>query len=531
MSRRRAVNLAHLLTQTARRLPEKEAVVHGETRWTWRDLDRRVDLLAAELRRRGVTPGSCVLLDGPNHPEFIQAMFAIWRVGAVVAPVNARLHDSEITQIASVCRPVAIIAHTSATSHIAALLASREVGAGVIVWGDRGPGSLKSLEGTVNPDHALEQSGDHGGNTLVWPEDHAWYFFTSGTSGVPKAAVLTHDQLGFVITNHLADLMPTTDERHVSLVVAPLSHGAGVHLLPQVARGATTILPVSARLSADEVWTLVAAERVTNMFTVPTIVKLLVDDPAATHYSLESLQYVIYAGAPMATADQTRALEVLGDTLVQYYGLAEVTGNITVLPGRFHHRPTPDGVDFGSCGYPRTGMQVSIQDDAGQELTVGVTGEICVAGPGVFAGYLDNPEANDSAFRDGWFRTGDIGFVDDEGFLYITGRLSDMYISGGSNVHPRDIEEKLLAHPAVREAVVFGVPDEKWGEVGVAVCVVDPTALLEADQLRSWLDSRMARYKVPKSVTFWTELPRSGYGKVQRRTIREMYLQGNEARA
>ncbi len=529
MMRRRAVNLAHLLTQTARRVPDHDAVVHGDTRWSWRELDRRVTILATELRRRGVGAGSCVLLDGPNHPEFIQAVFAIWRAGAVVAPVNVRLHDAEIAAIASVCRPVAVIAHTSATSHVAAVVSGGDLEAGVIVWGESGPGSFDVVLTETAGDEA-EPIDAPGGNTSVWEDDPAWFFFTSGTSGVPKAAVLTHDQLGFIVTNHLADLMPSTDEGHVSLVVAPLSHGAGVHLLPQVARGATTVLPTSASLSSDEVWTLVERERVTNMFTVPTIVKLLVEDPAARRHDLSSLAYVIYAGAPMPTPDLQRARELLGDALVQYYGLAEVTGNITVLPGRYHDRPTPAGVDFGSCGYTRTGMQVSIQDDHGAELASGATGEICVAGPGVFRGYLDNPSADRASFRDGWFRTGDIGFVDEEGFLYITGRLSDMYISGGSNVHPRDVEEKLLTHPAVREVVVFGVPDPTWGEVGVAVCVVDPGAVLEADELRAWLDSRMTRYKVPKSFAFWTELPRSGYGKVQRRTVREQFLQGSEAR-
>lgn len=535
MTHRRAVNLAHLLTQTARRLPDTDAVVHGEVRWTWRELDRRVTLLADELRRRGVTPGSCVLLDGPNHPELIQALFAVWRAGAVVAPVNTRLHDSEIVAISSVCHPVAVIAHTSATAHVAAILASREIDAGVIVWGERGPSSIARISAAstsgATPEPVGGTAADQGGNAAVWDDDPAWYFFTSGTSGTPKAAVLTHAQLGFVITNHLADLMPTTDEDHVSLVVAPLSHGAGVHLLPQVARGATTVLPTSASLSPDEVWQLVERERVTNMFTVPTIVKLLVEAPSAGQHRLDSLAYVIYAGAPMARTDQTRAHELLGSALVQYYGLAEVTGNITVLPGRLHGRPTPAGVDFGSCGYPRTGMQVSIQDDDGNELPPGATGEICVAGPGVFQGYLDNPEADRKAFRDGWFRTGDVGFVDDEGFLYLTGRLSDMYISGGSNVHPRDIEEKLLTHPGVSEAVVFGVPDARWGEVGVAVCVVDPGAQLDEDHLRQWLEPRMSRYKVPKSIAFWPELPRSGYGKVQRRTVRELYLQSSEATA
>lgn len=523
MIQRRAVNLAHLLTQTARRLPDADAVVHGQTRWTWRDLDQRVSALAAAMVQRGVTPGSCVVLDGPNHPEFIQAMFAIWRAGAVVAPVNSRLHDSDIASIASVCKPVAMIAHDSATAHVAAVVSAVDLDAGVLTWDAEAENPLWE-----------ETAEDEAGRLCdapVWCDDPAWYFFTSGTSGTPKAAILTHHQLGYVVTNHIADLMPTIDETHTSLVVAPLSHGAGVHLLPQVARGAKTVLPSNPSLTPAEAWELIEREHVTNMFTVPTIIKLLVEDPSAHEHNLDSLQHVIYAGAPMPTVDQQRAREVLGDALTQYYGLAEVTGNITVLPGRHHDRPTPDGVDFGSCGFARTGMQVSIQDEQGVEVTAGVSGEICVAGPGVFRGYLDNPTANEAAFREGWFRTGDIGFLDPEGYLYITGRVSDMYISGGSNVHPRDIEEKLLKHPGVNEAVVFGVPDPKWGEVGVAICVPTPGVDTDADEIRDWLSVHMARYKVPKALVFWPELPRSGYGKVQRRTMRELYLQADEESA
>ena len=165
-------------------------------------------------------------------------------------------------------------------------------------------------------------------------------------------------------------------------------------------------------------------------------------------------------------------LKKLGKVLVQYFGLGEVTGNITVLPADLHEPEDGPHVKVGSCGYARTGMQISIQDDNGRELGAGETGEICVCGLAVFAGYYDNPEANAKAFRDGWFRTGDLGHIDAQGFLYITGRASDMYISGGSNVYPREIEEKVLAHPAVAEVAIVGVPDRIWGEVGIAVCVL-----------------------------------------------------------
>jgi acyl-CoA synthetase (AMP-forming)/AMP-acid ligase II len=166
-------------------------------------------------------------------------------------------------------------------------------------------------------------------------------------------------------------------------------------------------------------------------------------------------------------------------------------------------------------------MQVSIQDDQSRELAAGETGEICVCGPAVFAGYYNNPEANAKAFRDGWFRTGDLGYMDQEGFLYITGRVSDMYISGGSNIYPREIEEKILTHPAIAEVAVVGVPDPKWGEVGIALCVLCPGAEISETDLLEWIASRVARYKLPKRVFFWDELPKSGYGKIPKQLLKQ----------
>ena len=351
-------------------------------------------------------------------------------------------------------------------------------------------------------------------------DDPCWFFFTSGTTGRPKAAVLTHGQMAFVVTNHLCDLMPGTTHRDASLVVAPLSHGAGIHQLTQVARGAKTVLLAGDRFDPDEAWSLVERWRITNMFTVPTIVKMLTEHPSVDAHDHSSLRYVIYAGAPMYREDQKHALRKLGKVLVQYFGLGEVTGNITVLPPALHEPEDGPGVKVGTCGYERTGMQVSIQDQQGREVEPGETGEICVCGPAVFAGYYDNPEANAKAFRDGWFRTGDLGHLDEEGYLFITGRASDMYISGGSNVYPREIEEKILTHPAIAEVAILGVPDRTWGEVGVAVCVLRPEARLGEQELLAWLDGKVARYKLPKRVFFWDALPKSGYGKITKKDIR-----------
>jgi fatty-acyl-CoA synthase len=328
--------------------------------------------------------------------------------------------------------------------------------------------------------------------------------------------------MAFVVTNHLADLMPGTTERDASLVVAPLSHGAGVHQLVQAARGVPTILLPTEKFDIAEAFRLIEAHRVTNIFTVPTILKMLVEHPAADKYDHSSLRYVIYAGAPMYREDQKAALGKLGGVLVQYFGLGEVTGNITVLPPALHDPEDGPHARIGSCGFERTGMQVSIQDDNGRELKPFETGEICVIGPAVFAGYYDNPEANAKAFRDGWFRTGDLGHVDEEGFVYITGRASDMYISGGSNIYPREVEEKILTHPAVGEVAVLGVPDPFWGEVGVAVCVAREGAKPVSEaELAAFLAPKVPRYKMPKRFFFWEALPKSGYGKVPKRMVRD----------
>ena len=271
-------------------------------------------------------------------------------------------------------------------------------------------------------------------------------------------------------------------------MVAPLSHGAGVHQLTQVARGVPTILLPSERFDINEAFRLIENYRVTNIFTVPTILKMMVEHPAIDRYDHSSLRYMIYAGAPMYREDQKTALKKLGKVLVQYFGLGEVTGNITVLPPELHDAEDGPQARIGSCGYERTGMQVSIQGDDGRELKAFETGEICVIGPAVFAGYYDNPEANAKAFRDGWFRTGDLGHVDDEGFVYITGRASDMYISGGSNIYPREVEEKILTHPDIGEVAIVGVPDPVWGEVGIAVCVAreGSATVSELELATSW---------------------------------------------
>lgn len=499
--------------QTAARFPDRPAIIWRDRTWNWADFGARVRAAAGALAERGVRSGDRVLLHARNSNAVLETMFASWMAGATWVPTNFRLTPPEVAHLARSSGAAVHIFDAAFPDHAKAARAGNPACRLEILIGNDGAG--------LNWDTLAEHSAP-----MAWPvevaRDHpAWFFYTSGTTGRPKAGVLTHGQMEYVVCNHLCDLMPGTTEHDASLVVAPLSHGAGVHALPQVARGAASVLLSGEGLDCEEAWRLVERHRVTNLFTVPTILTMLTRHEAVDRYDHGSLRYVIYAGAPMYRSDQVHALRKLGKVLVQYFGMGEVTGNITVLPPHLHSEDDA-AMPVGSCGVPRVGMEVAILDDAGGRVRPGATGEICVRGPGVFTGYHDDPDATAKAFAFGWFHTGDLGHMDARGFVTITGRASDMYISGGSNVYPREVEEALMLHPAVAEACVVGVPHEKWGEVGVAVLVPAPGARVTAAELLSQLDGRLAKYKWPHRFAFWPELPKSGYGKVVKRDVKRL---------
>ncbi len=516
---RRVMNLAQFVAQSARRFPDRPALIWGERRWSWAEFDARVSAMAAVLTDHGVGLGDRVVVQSKNSNLMLESMWACFRIGAVWVPTNFRLLPDDVAYLATASSARALLCGGDFADHAAAVANAVP---DLALVARMGPGPLDA------PDLDALVAARAGVDVLAAAVEYdhpCWFISTSGTTGRPKLAVLTHGQMAFIITNHLADLVPGTTEDDCCLVVAPLSHGAGNHGLTQVARGATTVLLPTERFDPAEVWRLVAEHRVTNMFTVPTIIKMLVEHPSVDAHDHSSLRHVVYAGAPMYRTDQKRALAKLGSVLVQYFGLSEVTGCITVLPPALHVTEDSAAARVGTCGVARTGVDIQVQDpDTGAALPSGATGEICVCGLAVFAGYHDNPAANAKAFRDGWFRTGDLGHLDAEGFLFITGRASDMYISGGSNVYPREIEEIILTHPEILEVAVLGAPDAVWGEIGVAVAVLRPEATLDEAGLLGWLEGRVARYKQPRRAFFLPDLPKSGYGKVTKNTIRQELL-------
>lgn len=514
-------NLASLLLQTARRLPDRPALVWRDRSWSWAELAERVTAAAGALRARGVGKGDRVLVHARNGNAIFESCWACWLIGAVWVPTNFRLSPPEVAYLAANAGCRAHVFDTGFPEHRAA--ARAENGACVLDV------AIGEGAGLSWDDLVAEGSDAPVTQTATVERDHpAWLFYTSGTTGRPKGGTLTHGQLAFVVTNHIADLMPGLTQRDASLVVAPLSHGAGIHAMAQVARGAVSVLLPGERLDVPEAWRLVEKYRVSNMFTVPTILNALCRDASVDAHDHASLRHVIYAGAPMYREDQKHALRKLGPCLVQYFGLGEVTGNITVLPPEWHSLEDDPAFPIGSCGYPRTGIEIAILGAQGGRLPAGETGEICVRGPAVMAGYFGNEDATAKAFAGGWFHTGDLGHVDARGFLYITGRQSDMYISGGSNVYPREVEEVLLTHPAVAEACVVGVPHEKWGEAGVAVLVPAEGTTILPEAVMAHLDGRLGRYKWPSRIVVWDALPRSGYGKVPKSEVKRLLAERGE---
>lgn len=516
----KVMNLAHFADQAARRHGRRTALAWGEARWNWVELNVRVNAMAhALIHDYGVQKGDRIVVQSSNCNQMFESMLAVFRIGAVWVPANFRGLPDDLDWLVESSGAIGMICHADFPQH-AAKCAPRlkfmiTIGASEI--------------GADYDDLVAANLGKTIPLAEVDRDDPCWFFYTSGTTGKPKASVLTHGQMAFVVTNHLCDLMPGTTEADSTVIVAPLSHGAGVHALLMIARGGTCILPVGDRFDASDIWRLVEVHKSTSLFTVPTILKMLTEHASVDQFDHSHLRYVIYAGAPMYRVDQIHALEKLGPVLVQYFGLGEVTGNITVLPPVFHSAsedPRP-----GTCGFARTGIHVQIQDSNGVEVAAGETGEFCVIGPAVFAGYWDNPAANEKAFRDGWFRTGDVGHMDNEGFFYITGRESDMYISGGSNIYPREIEEKILTHADITEAAIVGIPDPKWGEIGVAICVARDGATPSENEVRDFLKPKIANYKMPREFHFWDSLPKSAYGKITKKIVRETFLAARSTQA
>jgi acyl-CoA synthetase (AMP-forming)/AMP-acid ligase II len=512
------MNIGRTLTNTARRFPDRPAVTWGAQTLSYAEFDARTDALAAALASLGVERGDRVGVLMRNRPEVLEAMYACFKAGCCLVPLNARFTADEVGYHVRDSGTAALFADSES---VPIVLGADLGGAVVIVAGGGGDERAHAHDELV-----ATFLGSPSVDVRVDRDDLAWLFYTSGTTGHPKGAMLTHGNLAFVTASWLADLTPMNED-DVTLHAAPLSHGAGFHALAVTARGAHHVIPTETRFDPASIFELLASAGVTNTWMVPTQIVMLTDAAIALGAppALPSLRDVVYGGAPFAPAELRRALEVFGPVFVQLFGQGETPMTATMLPRAEHAAAVASGRTerLGSAGCARPGMDVRVLGDGDAELPAGDVGEVCVRGPAVMRGYWNLPEATEEALRNGWLHTGDLGRMDEEGYLYLLDRAKDLIITGGSNVYAVEVEATLADHDAVRDVAVIGVADRTWGESVVAVVVSDaPDDVTEA-LLVQYCATRLAPYKRPRRFVFVDALPRNTYGKVVKRDLRERF--------
>ena len=523
------MNLGLILTRTARLWPRRVGLVRGTESWTWAELERSANALAHALVDFDIGKADRVLAQCPNDRYIYESHYAITRTAGVYTPLNFRASTHETVDMARRSHAKVLICDPEQMDKALACAAGSPELAHVILTGKSVAAPRETSVQWHNYDQLVEQFADRNlVNVPVEHDDPVWHGFTAGTTGVPKGSIMTHGRLSFCLTSRIADVMPGLDHTHATLIIGPLSHGSGTTATCNTMKGARIVMLGTAKFDEGECWRLIEEHRITSLFTVPTILMGLVNHPARERYDHSSLQHVIYAGAPLPRAHQKLALAVFGPVLAQYYGLAENMGTTSVLYPSMHSANDDDpDAPINSCGVARTGMEVAIMDEQMKPLPSGAVGEICTRGPANFWGYHEMPEETANTLVDGWLRSGDLGRMDERGFLFIVGRSKEMYKSGGLQVYPNETESVLVRHAAVDEAHVVSFADSKWGEIGVALVKLKAGASATESELIDHVAQFLARYKLPRRVFFLDAVPRTASGKVPKQLLRdELYQRG-----
>ncbi|OGA42805.1 MAG: hypothetical protein A3G24_23025 [Betaproteobacteria bacterium RIFCSPLOWO2_12_FULL_62_13] len=494
----------------AERYGSRTAFVFGDRRCSFDELHRRSNRLAHALMARSLRRGERVALLLDNGPEYVEALFALMKAALVTVPVNLRLSAAERRLILLDCGAATAIC-TGAAAELLALRRRelpdlREV---FVVGGTNADAYDVLLASGSETDTAIE----------VDEEEIETIRYTSGTTGVPKGAMYSTGAMYQQLTHSLLNLgdLPGADDR--MLHATSLGHGSGRCLMPFWVRGAVQLL--LANFDAEMVLQLITREKVTHFYLVPTMLNALLErfDPA--RHDVASIKRLFYGGAPISEQTLHRSLQVFGPVLRQQYGSTETGNPITALEPDDHvAEGTPEQLRrLQSAGRPALGTELRIIDDEGHELPRGELGEIAVRRMGMMHGYWNRPDAAAKALREGWMHTGDMGVMDECGYVYIRDRKNDMIITGGYNVYPGEVERALQCHPGVSEAAVIGVPDAYWGQSVKAFVV--RRGYVSEEELIEWCKSEIASYKKPRVIEFVDELPKNPAGKVVRRLLKE----------
>lgn len=499
------MNPAEWLVRTSLRAPNSPAILHGTKLWAcYEEFAARAAYMAAALQKLGVKPGDRIGLFTTNRPEYLIILHGIWWLGAVPVPINNKLH----------CKETAWILENSEASMA---FVSEDIGA-----------ELRAIE--TCPLHFVDgPEFCQFSQEAPWPQRHPtgsddmiWLFYTSGTTGRPKGVMMPSRALMTMSLSYPLDVDPVNRD-DVHLYAAPMSHGAGIYNFIFTMAGAKHLVPESGGFEAKEILQLGRDIGNIHSFFAPTMVRRLIDEAKAEKSHGEGLKSIIYGGGPMYLADILEGVEVMGPRFVQVYGQGEAPMAVTSLKrhevaDRGHPRWRERLASIGAVQSPIT---VTMRDGQNNEVPRGEMGEICVKGPLVMLGYWRNDEATNKAIRDGWLFTGDVGFMDDDGYITLKDRSKDMIISGGTNIYPREVEECLLLLDHVHEVAVVGEPDPEWGENVVAFVRLHSGHETNPKELDTHCVNHIARFKRPKRYIFVTDLPKNNYGKILKTELRK----------
>lgn len=511
------MNIGKFLTKSAVTFPNKLALAHGNREFSYKETNERVNKLANALGELGIKKGEHVALLQSNCTQYLEILFACFKAGIATVPMNHRLHPTELSFIINDSEAVAVFL----SEEFKETIQSRR---------NEFPNVKhyvclsKPLPEMMDYEDILKAKSPQYEEIDVSQDDPAWLFYTSGTTGKPKGAMLTHGNLLAMTMNYYADLSPL-DSDDAILHGAPLSHGSGLYALPNIAKAAANIILEAKSFEAKAVFETIEKKKITNMFMAPTMIKILITSPDIGKYDLSSLHTVTYGGAPMYVEDLKEAVSKMGQIFVQIYGQAECPMTISYLSKEEH---VLEGTEkqlkrLSSAGISRTDIEIKIVDANDNAFPPNTMGEIACRGEEVMKGYWKRPEATTETIRGGWLHTGDIGLMDEDGYLYIMDRAKDMIISGGENIYSREVEDVILEHPAVHEVAVIGIPDDYWGEAVKAIVVLkEGTKATEAEIIEFCKDN-MSSYKKPKSIDFIDSIPKNPYGKVLKTDLRQKY--------
>jgi long-chain acyl-CoA synthetase len=507
---------ADIVRHWAKNKPDHVALRWGDEHLTYAELDAGSNQVAQALRSAGVGPQEPVAFLGKNSPEHVELFFGAAKLNAIPAPVNFRLAPAEIATIVNDAGAKIFVVDEEFLPTVAKV--RHDLGDVLIIAighsvDDESYASWRSAHSADDP--AVPQG----------PDDIAYLLYSSGTTGRPKGVQLTQSNLRFSMAS-IAPLL-RLDGASVSLAAMPLYHiGGGGWALAGFSVGATNVLVRD--VVPAEIVDLVEREGISHAFLVPAVLQLMLDVPGVEKRDLSSLRYVVYGASPISESVLQASIRTFGCRFVQAYGLTESTGSATYVPETDHDLAASTHHRLRAIGVPIPGVEALIVDPTtGDEKAVDETGEIWVRGPGVMKGYWNMPDETAETIRaGGWLRTGDAGYRDADGYLYLHDRIKDMIVSGGENVYPAEVENVLMGHPAVADAAVIGIPHDKWGETPLAVVVRAPGQALTDAELLTYCRECLAGFKCPTAVEWRDDLPRNPSGKVLKKELRSPYWAG-----